>query len=145
MLPRLINALGAGLRAVWTPWLELLMYPECLVTSGLRRSGRQPLPGTYGYGRLLGPSSRPAPGSASGSPPAGPPAGPALPWKTAFLVIACSPGCWYAAPRVAAGAPKTLLANINTDDTHVSTWIATGKWAPSPAVACTVLKARQQG
>ncbi len=64
------------------------MYPERLVTSGLRRSGRQPLPGTYGYGRLLGPSSRPAPGSASGSPPAGPPAGPALPWKTAFLVIA---------------------------------------------------------
>jgi hypothetical protein len=140
VLPRLINALGAVLRAVWTPLLELLTYPEFLVTTGLRRSGRQPPPGTYAYGRLLG--ALQPPGSRLGEWLASRWSArrPRFPWKTAFLVIALLAGCWYAAPKVPAGAPKTLLANINTDDTHVSTWIATGKWAPDPPAACTVVK-----
>jgi len=111
----------------YTPLLELLTYPEFLLTTRLRRSGYQPLPGTR-LGSWL--ASR------------WPERKPRFPWKTAVLVIALLAGCWYAAPQVHTGAPKTLLANINTDDTSISTWIATGKWAANPAAACTAPAAK---
>lgn len=145
VLPSLINVVGAGLRAVWTPMLELLTYPEFLITSELRRSGHQPLPGTYAYGRLLGALQ-----------PVGPRFGgwlasrwsarrPRFPWKSALLVIALLVGCWYAAPKVQATGPRTVLANINTDDTHISTWIATGNWVADPTAACTAAASTPPG
>jgi hypothetical protein len=137
VMPRLVNVAGAGLRAVWTPLLELLTYPEFLLTTRLRRSGYQPLPGTYAYGRLLGALQPPGTRLGSWLAARWPGRRPRFPWKTAVLITALLAGCWYAAPKVDTGAPKTLLANINTDDTSVSTWIATGKWTASPAAACT--------
>lgn len=139
VLPRLVNIVGAALRATWTPLLELLTYPEYLLTSALRRGGRQPLPGTYAYGRVLG--GLQPPGSRLGAWLAGcwSARRPRFPWKSALLVIALLVGCWYAAPKVPAGAPKTVLANINTDATHVSSWIATGKWTADPPAACTTV------
>ena len=136
VMPPLVNVAGAALRAVWTPLLELLTYPEFLLTTMLRRSGYQPLPGTYAYGRLLG--ALQPPGTRLGSWLATRWQGRRLrfPWKSALLITALLAGCWYAAPKVHTGAPKTLLANINTDDTHISTWIATGKWTAAPLAAC---------
>ena len=139
VLPWLINVVGVGLRAVWTPLLELLTYPEFLVTSGLRRGGYQPLPGTYAYGRLLGGLQRPGSRLGSWLATRWSTRRPRFPWKSAFLVIALFVGCWYAAPKVPVGGPRTVLANINTDDTNISTWIATGKWAAEPPTACTVV------
>jgi hypothetical protein len=140
VLPSLVNIFGAALHAVWPPLLELLTFPEFLLTSALRRRGHQPLPGTYAYGRVLG--GLQPPGSRLGAWLAACWAArrPRFPWKSALLVIAVLLGCWYAAPKVPAGGPKTLLANINSDDTHVSSWIATGKWAAAdPPSACTAV------
>ena len=139
VLPRLINIIGAALHVVWTPLLELLTYPEFLLTSALRRGGYQPLPGTYAYGRLLG--GLQPPGSRLGAWLAACWAArrPRFPWKSALLVIALLLGCWYAAPKVPAGGPKTAFADINTDATHISSWIATGKWAADPPTACSAV------
>jgi hypothetical protein len=139
VMPGLVNAAGAGLRAAWTPALELLTYPEFLLTTALRRGGRQPLPGTYTYGRMLG-ALQPA-GSRLGGWLATRWSArrPRFPWKSALLVIAVLAACWYAAPKVHAGGPRTMLADVNADDTHVSTWIATGKWTDDPPAACAVL------
>jgi len=138
VVPRLINLTGLGLRAVWAPLLELLTYPEFLLTSELRRGGRQPLPGTYAYGRVLG--ALEPPGTRLGRWLANRWSAhrPRFPWKSAFLVIALLVGCWYAAPKVSAIGPKTVLADVNADDAHIGTWIATGRWTADPSAACTV-------
>jgi hypothetical protein len=142
VLPRVINAAGAGLRAVWPPLLGLLTYPEFLLTTSLRRSGHQPMPGTYAYGRILG--ALEPPGSQLGGWLATRWSArrPRFPWKTALLIIALLAACWYAAPKLPAGGPKTVLADLNTDDTHVSTWIATGKWTTGQPAACPVVTAK---
>ena len=136
VLPRAVTAAGAGLRATWAPLLELLTYPEFLLTTTLRSGGRRPLPGTYAYGRLLGALQPPGTRFGSWLATRWSSRRPRFPWKTTVLIVALLAGCWYAAPKIRAEEPKALLANINTDDTHISTWIATGKWTANPAAAC---------
>ena len=136
LAPRLIRGSGRLLQTEWTPFLELLTYPEYLLTSTFRRYGWQPLPGTYAYGRLLGALALP-----------GTRVGrwlgtrfdrrPRFPWKTTVLIIAVLAGCWYAAPKVPPGTTRTLLADINTDDIHVNTWLSTGQWTPVTTLSAT--------
>lgn len=137
LAPRLIRSCGWTLQTGWMPLLELLTYPEYLLTSVFRRYSWQPLPGTYTYGRTLGALA--PPGTRLGQWLRGRfQRKLRFPWKTTVLVIAVLASCWYAAPRVPPGAAKTLVANVNTDDTHLSTWLSTGQWTPAatPLPAC---------
>jgi len=93
-----------ALQAVWAPLLELLTYPEFLLTTATRRTGRQPLPGTYAYGRTLGTLA--PPGTRLGRWLAGRRKGLRFPWKTTLLIIAVFTACWYAAPKVPPAAPR---------------------------------------
>ena len=142
LAPRITRGCGTMLKVGWAPSLQLLTYPEYLLTITLRRNGHQPLPGTYAYGRLLGALA--PPGTQLGQWMSGRfQRKPRFPWKTTILVIALLAGCWYLAPNVPPGTPRTFLANINTDDTHVSTWLATGQWTPAPTPPrCTAITAR---
>lgn len=140
LVPFLLRLAGKGLRLGWSPMLGLLTYPEYLATSMCRRAGQPLLPGTYTYGRVL---------NALAS--AGTGLGRWLqerftkmlryPWKTTIFVIALVVGCWYAAPKIPPGEPKTLVGHINTDDVRINSWLATGQWVPSarttPACAAT--------
>jgi hypothetical protein len=137
LAPRIIRGCGIALKAAWAPSLELLTYPEYLLTSAFRRNGRQPPPGAYAYGRLLGALA--PPGTRLGQWLAARfPRKPRFPWKTTLLVIALLTASWYLAPKIPPGTPKTLVAHVNTDDSHVSTWLATGRWTPAATTtACT--------
>lgn len=138
LTPRIIRGSGMILHTGWTPALELLTYPEFLITSMFRRYGWQLLPGTYAYGRLLGTLA--PPGTRLGqwlrarfkTPPQ-------FPWKTTILVTALLASCWYLAPKVPSGGPRTVMNNVNTDTIRTSTWLATGQWTltATPAPACT--------
>jgi hypothetical protein len=131
--PRIIRVCGVALRTGWEPLLGLLTYPEFLLTTAARRLGWQPLPGTYGYGRTLGALA--PPGARVGEWLANRRKGFRFPWKTTLLVIAVLTTCWYVAPNVPSGGPQTLLANINTDDVRINTWLSTGRWTLDAPVA----------
>jgi hypothetical protein len=135
LAPRIIRGCGMALRAAWAPVLGLLTYPEFLITTAARRLGRQPLPGTYAYGRTLGTLA--PPGTQLGGWLASRRKGLRFPWKTTLLVIAILTSCWYLAPKIPPSGARTVLADVNTDDIHVNTWIATGRWIPpAPARTC---------
>ena len=127
LAPRVIRGCGVILHLGWTPLLELLTYPEFLITSTFRRYQWRLLPGTYAYGRALGTLA--PPGTQLGQwlrsrftkPPR-------FPWKTTILVIALLAGCWYLVPKVPAGNVRTVMGNVNTDSIHTSSWLATGQW-----------------
>jgi hypothetical protein len=127
LAPRVIRGCGMILHAGWTPALELVTYPEFLITSTFRRHGWRLLPGTYAYGRALGTLA-----------PPGTLLGqwlrnrftklPRFPWKTTILIITLLAGCWYLAPKVPPGGVRTVMGNVNTDAIHTSSWLATGQW-----------------
>lgn len=132
LAPRIIRVCGMVLQAAWAPLLEVLTYPEFLLTTAVRRAGRQPLPGTYGYGRALGTLA--PPGARLGGWLASRRKTLRLPWKTTLLIIAIFTTCWYAAPKVPPGGAQTVLTDVNTDDVHVNTWLTTGRWTPGAPV-----------
>ena len=114
---------------------ELLTYPEFLITTASRQMSGQPLPGTYAYGRILGTLA--LPGTRLGGWLASRRKAVRFPWKTTLLVIAILTSCWYLAPKIPASGAQTVLANVNTDDVHVNTWLTTGRWVPAaPARTC---------
>ena len=92
VLPRLINALGAVLRAVWTPLSSCSRTPSSWSPAGCGAADASPRRASTPTAGCSGPSSHPAPGSASGSPPAGPPAGPASRGRPQSWSSRCWPG-----------------------------------------------------
>ena len=136
LLPRIIRTGGAAMRVAWEPGLELLTYPEFLITAATRRFGQAPILGTYGYGRVLGALAEP--GTKLGEWLASRRKGYRFPWKTALLIVALLTTCWYLAPKVPPGGARTVLSDVNTDDVHLNTWLTTGQWThDTPPSACT--------
>lgn len=141
LAPRIVRFCGMALQAVWAPLLELLTYPEFLLTTAVRRTGRQPLPGTYAYGRTLGTLA--PPGTRLGGWLASRRKGLRFPWKTTLVIVAIFTACWYLAPKVPACGAQTVLTDVNTDDIHVTTWLTTGRWTPgTPVPTCIPNSAR---
>lgn len=134
--PRVIRWSGEFLHNFWTPLIEVLTYPEFLLTTMCRRGGGQLLPGTHAYDRGLG-------ALAHGGTSLGHWARnrfttmPRFPWKTALLVIALLAGCWYGAPKVPPGGARTLMGNVNTDTVQLKSWLTTGQWVPAASTALT--------
>jgi hypothetical protein len=137
LVPRVIRGCGVILHLGWTPLLELLTYPEFLITTTFRRYEWRLPPGTYAYGRALG--SLAPPGTQLGHWLRDRFAKtPRFPWKTTALVVALLASCWYLTPKVPVGNVRTVMGNVNTDAIHTSSWLATGRWAAatSSAPAC---------
>jgi hypothetical protein len=134
--PRVVRGSGQLLRAGSTPLLELLTYPEFLVTTTCRDRGWQLPPGTYAYGQVLG-------GLSAGGTRLG---GwlqerfarrPRFPWKTAILITAVLVGCWYLAPKIPASGPRNVMTGVNSDAARVSDWLATGQWPTGASQGAT--------
>ena len=142
LVPRLIRGGGMALRVLCEPSLELLTYPEFLVTTAARRAGWRIVPGPYAYGRTLGALA--TSGTRLGQWMANRFSGrkPRFPWKTALLVTALLVGCWYLTPKVPPGHVRTVMTDVNTDDVHVNTWLATGQWTAAAASTCATSPAR---
>jgi hypothetical protein len=135
LAPRVIRVCGMALRAVWAPLLGALTYPEFLLTTAVRRAGRQPLPGTYAYGRTLGTLA--PPGTRLGGWLASRRKALHFPWIPTLVIIAVLTGCWYLAPKVPSGSAQAILTDVNTSDVHVNTWLTTGQWTPgTPVPTC---------
>jgi hypothetical protein len=140
LAPRIIRICGKGLQAVWAPLLEFLTYPEYLLTTAARQAGWRPLPGTYAYGRTLGALA--PPGTRLGRWLGDRRKAFRFPWKTTLIIVALLTTCWYLAPKI---SPNGVLTDINTDDVHVNTWIATGRWTPgAPVPICVPVHAKAQ-
>jgi hypothetical protein len=127
LAPRVIRGCGNLLHACWAPLLEILTYPEFLLTSLSRHYGRRPPPGTYSYGRTLGTLA--ATGTSLGQWLRNRfQAYPRFPRKTVIFIIAIIVACWYLTPKIPASEPKTVMSHMNNDVVRVDSWVATGRW-----------------